>query len=576
MPQTDTKRGQVILNTLTKAEYDSASKNATQLYGLKDTHELYLGNNALSRNTAYEAGTNCVTFIPNDIILELNSGTLTLKAGSKVYIPNGANTFDTYTIETNRTYAYSTGTSTRMLFYNKTAGGMQSMSIDSCFSGDTAPSSSGYWYDTANNKVKRSEDSGATWDNVERSLPIAIIQVTNGSITNIEKVFNGFGYIGNLIFVLPGVRGIYPNGRNSDGTLKNTEVTTTNVITGTGTYSGNRHLMLSSNHAAGFINVFYDKYRNILWNNENDVINRVNCGTFTRGTDGVITAFDPKVSFRATDYDDFARLFNNVSSISSSLNSLDSNAMKLTGDQTAAGAKTFLDFIRFNGSASRVATWKADVTPQSDGWCDFQFRDNTDTWFGTVGIHKRTNGDLVTRLQARKQDGSSNYGNLEIGFTANGQLFTSAPTPTDPKDNSRKIATTEWVNGRRATSRPTSATSTASAAAPDYIVENGFNSSLRQWYIKFSSGLMIIWGYCVTNNGSDKPFDDDDPATVTFAQPFKDFSTTPTYVFIKNVEHYDKSSTYHRELGLSNKTSSGGTTYAVGNKTSFMAIGWYK
>lgn len=33
--------------------------------------------------------TNCLTHIPEDIKLELNSGVLTLKAGSKVYVPNG-------------------------------------------------------------------------------------------------------------------------------------------------------------------------------------------------------------------------------------------------------------------------------------------------------------------------------------------------------------------------------------------------------------------------------------------------------------------------------------------------------
>ena len=33
--------------------------------------------------------TNCITEIPQDIKLELKDGVLTLKAGSKVYVPNG-------------------------------------------------------------------------------------------------------------------------------------------------------------------------------------------------------------------------------------------------------------------------------------------------------------------------------------------------------------------------------------------------------------------------------------------------------------------------------------------------------
>jgi hypothetical protein len=42
--------------------------------------------------------TNCITEIPQDIKLELNNGTLTLKAGSKVYVPNGAGVFDVVTV----------------------------------------------------------------------------------------------------------------------------------------------------------------------------------------------------------------------------------------------------------------------------------------------------------------------------------------------------------------------------------------------------------------------------------------------------------------------------------------------
>lgn len=38
--------------------------------------------------------TNRILEIPQDIKLELNNGTLTLKAGSKVYVPNGPGVFN--------------------------------------------------------------------------------------------------------------------------------------------------------------------------------------------------------------------------------------------------------------------------------------------------------------------------------------------------------------------------------------------------------------------------------------------------------------------------------------------------
>lgn len=42
--------------------------------------------------------TNCITKIPQDINLVLSEGTLTLKAGSKVYVPNGPGVFDSVTL----------------------------------------------------------------------------------------------------------------------------------------------------------------------------------------------------------------------------------------------------------------------------------------------------------------------------------------------------------------------------------------------------------------------------------------------------------------------------------------------
>ena len=55
----------------------------------------------------YTRITNCITKIPQDIKLELNEGVLTLKAGSKIYYPNGKdesgnNLFTTYIVQSDR------------------------------------------------------------------------------------------------------------------------------------------------------------------------------------------------------------------------------------------------------------------------------------------------------------------------------------------------------------------------------------------------------------------------------------------------------------------------------------------
>lgn len=83
------------------------------------------------------------------------------------------------------------------------------------------------WYDTAINLVKHSDTMGESWSS-GYSLPIAVITTGIGSISSIDQVFNGFGYIGSTVFVLPGVKGLAANGFNEDGTYKSVEFTISN------------------------------------------------------------------------------------------------------------------------------------------------------------------------------------------------------------------------------------------------------------------------------------------------------------------------------------------------------------
>lgn len=57
--------------------------DTTDIYNKIDTKQ------DISTAINYNNISNCITEIPQDIKLELNNGTLTLKAGSKVYVPNG-------------------------------------------------------------------------------------------------------------------------------------------------------------------------------------------------------------------------------------------------------------------------------------------------------------------------------------------------------------------------------------------------------------------------------------------------------------------------------------------------------
>ena len=209
--------------------------------------------------------TNRILEIPQDIKLELNNGTLTLKAGSKVYVPNGFEAdgttpkFDVITLTedksrigsitttgTSMVCTYSTG---EPFVYSYEGDGIS----QGYFSGPTAPTGHNYmtWYDTANNIIKTTAKGGSTWDSY-RSFPIAIVSYSSNSsdFTSIDQVFNGFGYIGSTVFALPGVKVQIPNGRNADGTCKATLTTLTSVKTQTFTGAAQRGWYLQSNGAS--------------------------------------------------------------------------------------------------------------------------------------------------------------------------------------------------------------------------------------------------------------------------------------------------------------------------------------
>lgn len=167
--------------------------------------------------------TNCITKIPQDIKLELSDdGTLTLKAGSKIYKGNGTSII----IESDVIFHsgnISNVTDTFIIFCDSNGqfGARFPITNNYMISSSSNPGNDYYvWYDTNNKIVKYSPNADGNFTN-ELSLPIGIYQRDNGIATSIKQIFNGFSYIGNTIFVLPGVEGLISNGFNEDGSLNN-------------------------------------------------------------------------------------------------------------------------------------------------------------------------------------------------------------------------------------------------------------------------------------------------------------------------------------------------------------------
>lgn len=263
--------------------------------------------------------TNCITEVPQDIKLELVDEVLILKAGSKVYVPNGFEAdgttpkFDKVVIESDVTKSLSTDMVVSFITYVPASNSLFVWGESVCSSGTTQPTSQYFfWYDTTNNKVKNSNNSG---DSISiSSFPIA---KTNNTRSSIDQVFNGFGYIGSTVFVLPGVKGLISNGRNEDGSLRNKISKTENVLTYTTTSNYSRYFSLLSNGNNIFTRIDYmtdyalntnawkyDRLSNI-WSYNNKIntswIN-FSHATIQESAPYKITSFEPTSSFGILDY----------------------------------------------------------------------------------------------------------------------------------------------------------------------------------------------------------------------------------------------------------------------------------
>ena len=189
--------------------------------------------------------TNVVYKIPQDIKLELSNGTLTLKSGSKAYRGAG----DIINITNDISTTGGSASSAKFIF----VGNNQALYVTSnVYSGTTEPSGTLYtgdmWYDTTNKVVKRY--NGSSWDG-SYSVPICVCTTSGTGVTTINRIFNGFGFIGSCLFALPGVKLLMPNGRNSDGSLNNLEYTISKFTISEETL-GNNDYFLGFTSGGGF------------------------------------------------------------------------------------------------------------------------------------------------------------------------------------------------------------------------------------------------------------------------------------------------------------------------------------
>ena len=213
---------------------------------------------------------------------------------------------------------------------------------------------------------------------------------------------------------------------------------------------------------------------------------------------------------------------------------LDALLAHKAGDETITGDKTFSGDTVFSGNATFNQKVNANISGSS-GSCT---------------------GNSATATKAT-QDGSGN--NIANTYaTKNSPAFTGTPTSTTPSsatDNSTKIPTTAWVRNHRCTTRATT-TSTASADAPAYVVENYKNGS--SWYRIWSDGWIEQGGKTAQRSGNGY-------IAVTFLKPFVDTN----YNVQQSLIGYDGIVLQNETLSIVNLTTTGCRLYMWSERASF-------
>lgn len=367
----------------------------------------FLNNNTISSRNF----TNCLTEIPQDIKLEIVDGAVVLKAGSKVYVPNGSGVYQTQDIASDLSVSAIANRTTMILWRN---GGLQHIDVDSCYSGATAPTPSlanAIWYDTANNVIKYTADSGNTWIENNISLPVCIAIETTAGFTEIKQVFNGFGYIGSTAFALPGVKALAPDGRNADGTLKNRTITISAVSTTTDVSGVTGGLWYTiDNNAITRVNLgvyTFNEQLNYFTTSSGSLAGFVIIDENSYGTNGRITSFNPKQAFRAVDYSEYISSKKSLDGKVSELDNKVSQKVNKSGD-------TMTGNLAMNDGDVIFKDTQTAVAPSTDAWHKgmVQFLDKNNARVGWIQPYFKTDGTVELRLVSYDPVNGNKYLNL--------------------------------------------------------------------------------------------------------------------------------------------------------------------
>jgi hypothetical protein len=321
-----------------------------------------------------------------------------------------------------------------MVFVRYNGTGLDTTVLTSINSGSGSFTGNGIYYNTTTNNIDYYTSGSAGGRNY--CFPIAIITMTDTTITSIDQVFNGFGYMGSTLFSLPGIKGLIPDGRNENGALKNKQMISSSVKIATLTSAYDWYYVLNPYGTPGaWSAIYYDAEKNVTYNSTHPDAEKIIVGMGRSGSNGKIELMPKINAFRAVGYNDFETL-------SDTVETNDDNAVHKTGDETIDGFKKFLRTPFRKISVDSTTTPNAyieDIVIES--------QDTKDKLMSSLRTGRGSDGSAQTILYARKNnaDGSQTTANLKVGVDGSGNAYAHAPTPAENSD-STNIATTAWVN----------------------------------------------------------------------------------------------------------------------------------
>jgi hypothetical protein len=219
-----------------------------------------------------ESATNCILEIPQNLKLELENNVLTYKQGTTVVLVLPQ--YTTITYNSDLTYDFSNSSDGRYVVFSVPYQNsvLYPTNINAISSGTENPStgSGGDRFFNVNDMrmYSRGPDS---WNLSNICYPSCVIDVING-VASFAKdsngndiIFNGFGFIGQTKYILPGVRMLLSAGKYDDGTNRNIIYTSNSLQLSTSGGSYIRRIFIRDGTLQLTTNAWYYDNSTNLW-----------------------------------------------------------------------------------------------------------------------------------------------------------------------------------------------------------------------------------------------------------------------------------------------------------------------